>query len=298
MADVSVIGVIGLGHMGGPIAGRLAAAGYGVQAYDLSTIALAQAGERGARPVRSAAEAARGASHIILMLPDSDAVETVTSDSAFLSALQPGALLVDMGSSEPSRTRSLAASLAEHGVRMVDAPVSGGVAKAVSGELAIMVGGADQDVEHVRPVLAHLGRVFRAGPIGAGHAVKALNNLMSAAHLLVTSEAIVAGQRFGLDPATMLEIFNASSGRSGSTENKWPKFVLPNTYNSGFSLRLMLKDMRIATLLAEQMGTPSRLGEGAARIWAEASEDLPPTADHTEIARWLLARAGTIGEAQ
>jgi 3-hydroxyisobutyrate dehydrogenase len=117
--------------------------------------------------------------------------------------------------------------------------------------------------------------------------VKALNNLMSATHLLVTSEAILAGERFGLDPATMLAIFNASSGRSGSTENKWPNFILPGTYTSGFGLRLMLKDMRIAVGLSEQLGMPSRLGAEAVALWADAAEALPPGADHTEIARWL-----------
>jgi 3-hydroxyisobutyrate dehydrogenase len=192
-----------------------------------------------------------------------------------------------MSSSEPERTRQLAAFLRDRGVALVDAPVSGGVKGAVSGKLAVMVGGTDDDVRAVEDVLTHLGTIYRAGPVGAGHAVKALNNLMSATHLLVSSEAIMAGQRFGLDPDVMLAIFNASSGRSGSTENKWPNFIVPETYNSGFGLRLMLKDMRIATGLAEQLNLPSRLGEQAVALWAQAAQALPPAADHTEIARWL-----------
>jgi 3-hydroxyisobutyrate dehydrogenase len=135
-------------------------------------------------------------------------------------------------------------------------------------------------------VLAVLGRVRHTGAVGSGHALKALNNLLSATHLLATSEAMVAGQEFGLDPATMLEVFNTSSGRSGSTENKWPNFVLPGGYDSGFGLGLMLKDMKIATDLASAIGRPGRLGSRAVDLWTEARGQLDPGADHTEIARW------------
>ena len=192
-----------------------------------------------------------------------------------------------MSSSEPLRTRALAARLAERGIRMVDAPVSGGVKGAERGALTIMVGGDDADVARVMPVLETLGRPVHAGAIGSGHAVKALNNLLSATHLWVTSEAIEAGRRFGLDPEVMLAVFNGSSGRSGSTENKWPNFILPGTFDSGFGLRLMLKDMRIAVQLAQQSGAPSRLGADAVDLWAQAADGLPATADHTEVARWI-----------
>jgi len=136
--------------------------------------------------------------------------------------------------------------------------------------------------------------VVHVGPLGAGDAVKALNNLLSATHLWVTSEAILVGERFGLDPDVLLSVLNTSSGRSGSTDNKWPNFILPGTFDSGFSLQLMLKDMRIAVDLARRTGLPSRLGEDAVRLWAEAADSLAATADHTEVARYLR-RAG-IGE--
>jgi 3-hydroxyisobutyrate dehydrogenase len=125
--------------------------------------------------------------------------------------------------------------------------------------------------------------------VGSGHAIKALNNLISATHLWITSEAMVAGQRFGLQPEVMLEIINGSSGRSGSSEVKWPRYVLPGTFDSGFGLRLMLKDMRTATALAGQLDAPIDLGAAAVERWAEAADDLPPGADHTEIAKWLAA---------
>jgi 3-hydroxyisobutyrate dehydrogenase len=150
-----------------------------------------------------------------------------------------------------------------------------------------MVGGPDEAVAALTPLLAVLGRVRHVGGVGAGHALKALNNLMSAAHLLASSEALLAGQRFGLDPAVMLDAVNGSSGRSGSTENKWPNFVLPATFDSGFALTLMLKDIRIALGLAEATGAPSALTARTVELWAEAAAALAPDADHTEIVRWL-----------
>ncbi|MBO0769721.1 MAG: NAD(P)-dependent oxidoreductase [Solirubrobacterales bacterium] len=281
---------IGLGNMGSRMARRLAEAGYQVRGWDLDAVARAALKEHGGAEAESAADAVTGTDITILMLPDSGVVEQVLTDAAVLAALARGAVVVDMSSSEPERTRSMERALAGRGVRMVDAPVSGGVQRAESGQLAIMAGGDRADLGRVEPVLAVLGHVYHAGPIGAGHAVKALNNLMSATHLLVTSEAILAGQRFGLDTEVMLAIFNASSGRSGSTENKWPNFIVPEAYNSGFGLGLMLKDMRIATRLAEQMGSPAALGACAEQLWSEAAGELPAGADHTEIASWLRNR--------
>ena len=173
------------------------------------------------------------------------------------------------------------------GASLIDAPVSGGVKGAMQGTLTVMVGGDVTVVEDSRALLETFGRVVHVGDVGAGHAVKALNNLMSATHLWITGEAMVAGERFGLRPEVMLEVFNSSSGKSGSTENKWPNFILTESYNTGFALRLMLKDMRIATALAEQVGAPGALGSYARDLWDTASQGLPATADHTEVA--LLA---------
>jgi 3-hydroxyisobutyrate dehydrogenase-like beta-hydroxyacid dehydrogenase/alkylhydroperoxidase/carboxymuconolactone decarboxylase family protein YurZ len=284
------IGFVGLGNMGMPMASRLLEAGYQVRGFDVSEPVRAAFAALGGTAAASAAEAARGAGLVILMLPDSDVVESVATDPSFIAALarsEGASVLVDMSSSEPGRTQRLATLLREHGITLVDAPVSGGVKGAVAGRLAVMTGGLSGDENGVEEVLAHFGTIYRAGPVGAGHAVKALNNLMSATHLLVTSEAMLAGQQFGLDPEVMLAIFNASSGRSGSTEVKWPNFIVTETYGSGFGLRLMLKDMRIATGLAQQVDLPSRLGEQAVALWAKAASALPPAADHTEIARWL-----------
>jgi len=195
--------------------------------------------------------------------------------------------VVDMSSSEPLRTQALAARLVDAGLRFVDAPVSGGVTGARDGTLAIMAGGAPEDVAAVSELLTHFGRLTRVGPVGAGHALKALNNLLSATHLWATSEAMLVGERFGLDPEIMLETINGSSGRSGSTQNKWPNFILPRGYDSGFGLQLMLKDMRIATDLAHRLGVPISLGDVVVSHWSRAAGELPTTADHTEVARYL-----------
>ena len=282
----ATIGFVGLGKMGTPMATLLAEAGYRVQGYDVSEQAVRHWAERteGARPAASLDAAAAGAAAVILMLPDSAVVRRVMDGLD----LAPDTVVVDMSSSEPLVTRELAAEAARRAVTMVDAPVSGGVASAVSGKLTIMAGGAPDDVARVRPLLDVLGaRVVHVGDVGAGHAVKALNNLLSATHLLATSEAMMAAAEFGLDVPTVLAAINTSSGRSGSTENKWPNFIVPRTFDSGFSLRLMLKDVRIALGLAEAAGTPAALSSAAADLWAQAARALPEDADHTEIARWL-----------
>lgn len=276
------VGFVGLGNMGLPMAEHLVDEGYEVLGYDVAPEARA----RFASAVDDLAAVA-AAPVVVLMLPNSDVVELVLRDVA----LADGTVVVDMSSSEPLRTKALAATLAERGVVLVDAPVSGGVARARTGKLTIMAGGDPDVLAGLAGVFAPLGTVVRAGGVGAGHAIKALNNLLSATHLLATAEAMVAGERFGLDPDVMLSIINTSSGRSGSTEHKWPSFVLTEKFDSGFGLRLMLKDIRIAVDLAERVGAPERLASGAAALWAEAANALPESADHTEIARWVRTLA-------
>ncbi|HEY0578241.1 MAG TPA: NAD(P)-dependent oxidoreductase [Pseudonocardia sp.] len=293
MPEPSTVGFIGLGRMGEPMVRRLVAGGVTVRGYDSAAEAV-KALDGVITPVDTAPAAADGVPVVILMLPDSNVVESVL-DSGLLDALAPGTLLVDMSSSEPLRTRALAERVAAQGATLVDAPVSGGVSGARAGTLTIMVGGPDEAAATLEPLLALMGRVRHVGGVGAGHALKALNNLMSAAHLLASSEAILAGERFGLDPAVMLDAVNGSSGRSGSTENKWPNYIVPETYNSGFTAGLMVKDIRIALGLAEATGVPSELAARTVELWGRAADELGPDADHTEIARWLRqhTREGT-----
>ena len=304
-----VVGFVGLGNMGIPMTRRLVGAGYQVRGYDMSADAVAAfeaigTSDAGGRvtAVADLAAAGDGADAVILMLPDSDIVERVVlarlaSEPAegtiggLLASLPAGATIIDMSSSDPARTRALAAQVALAGVTLIDAPVSGGVSGARAGTLMIMVGGPAAAFERFQPMLATLGKkVVHAGDVGAGHAIKALNNLMSAAHLLASSEALIAGRRFGLDPAVMLEIVNGASGRSGSTENKWPNYVLTEKYDAGFSIRLMVKDVKLALSIEHATGVPSAASEAVVATWEAALADLPPDADHTAIARWLADR--------
>jgi 3-hydroxyisobutyrate dehydrogenase len=274
--------------MGLPMSGRLVEAGYDVRAFDVDAAARERFGEAtGVAAVDRLGAAAEGARTVVLMLPSSPIVRQVLLDEGLLEAAG-GSLIVDMGSSEPTQTRELAGVAASHDVELVDAPVSGGVVGAQAGTLTVMVGGTDEQFAFSRPLLEVLGgKVLRTGPVGAGHALKALNNLLSATTLLASCEAVLAGRRFGLDPQLMLEAINVSTGRSWSTEHKLPSFILPGTFGDGFRLQLMVKDLRTAVALAEATHTPLALGETAAALWERAAEALPDDADHTEIARWL-----------
>jgi len=279
--------------MGAVMSARLAAAGFTVHGFDTAPTARAALAEVGGQAHDTLGDAVRDASVVILMLPSSDVVEAVVRDPQFRPAA--GTTVIDMSSSEPARTQALAAELGRRELTLIDAPVSGGVAGARAGRLTIMVGADQTAVDRLRPVFAPLGDPVSVGGVGAGHAVKALNNLLSATHLLSTAEVMAAGQRFGLDPRVMIDVFNRSSGQSRSTSSKWPDFVLPGTFNSGFALALMVKDMRIALGLAEQVGAADRLSRSVLEIWAAAADALPPTADQTELAAWVQ-RLSTPGD--
>ncbi|MFF3567488.1 NAD(P)-dependent oxidoreductase [Nocardia jiangxiensis] len=287
-ANSGHIAFVGLGNMGAHMSRRLVESGYQVVGFDLQEAAGRALTEAGGTVAASAAQAVAGAGIVILMLPNSTAVEAVLGDAEVLGGLGSGTIIVDMGSSEPTSTRRLAVALAERGVTLVDGPVSGGVSGAAAGTLTIMAGGAEDVVAQVSSTLATLGTWLRVGDTGAGHALKSINNLLAAVQLLATAEGVAIGRSFGLDPEVMIATINAASGRSSASEIKFPRFVLPETYDSGFALRLMLKDIRIATGLAAELGIGAALGDRAVQVWSQAATDLGPAADQTEIARWAL----------
>jgi 3-hydroxyisobutyrate dehydrogenase len=283
----SHVAFLGLGKMGAPMSRCLVEAGVSVVGFDPDPAARRSLEDAGGKTAETAAAAIAGATVVVLMLPSSAVVEAVLADDAVRAALAPGSVVVDMSSSDPVSTRELAKNLAASKVALVDAPVSGGVPRAKDGTLTIMTGGDPADLERVAPLLTALGTARRAGEVGAGHALKAINNLLSAVHLLATAEGVEAGRRFGLDPEVMISLINTSSGRSGSSENKFPNYVFPETYDSGFTVGLMLKDIRIAASLAGEVGAPVTLGGKAVELWAQAEAALGGQADHTEIARWV-----------
>jgi 3-hydroxyisobutyrate dehydrogenase len=283
------VGFIGVGNMGAPMAGHLAAAGYCVVAADANPAALDRfCATVKCERARSLPELGRACRLVITMLPDSRAVQQVLlGENGVAASLASGSVVLDMTSSAPIDTRERALRLAESSISLVDAPVSGGVKRAVEGKLAIMAGGDPTAIARCRPVLQALGQVFVTGGSGSGHAVKALNNYLSAAALATTAEAMMAGERFGIDPAVLLEVLNHSTGRNTATEQKYPAFVLPRTFNSGFALGLMAKDLRIALDLTQAVGTPASLLRDCADLWGRAQQRLGPGADNTEIVRYL-----------
>jgi len=288
------IGFIGLGNMGAPMASHLVAGGYRVVAADADRATLERfCGSAPCDRAPTLTDLGRSCRLVITMLPDGAAVRQVLLAADGVAAgLSPGSVVLDMSSAEPLGTRELGATLAAAGVSLVDAPVSGGVKRAVEGTLAIMAGGEPAAIARCGAVLGKLGQVFVSGASGSGHAVKALNNYLSAVALAATAEAMFAGESFGIEPATMLEILNHSTGRNTATEQKYPAFVLPRSFNSGFALGLMAKDLRIALGLAESLGTPSALLTECAALWSRAERLLGFSADNTEIVRYLERSQG------
>ncbi len=284
----AAIGFIGLGNMGTPMAKRLAAAGYKLHVADLNADAVNKfCADTGATAAPSL-QALGHCSVIITMLPDGKAVRKVLMDpNGAISGLKAGAILIDMSSCSPVDTRVLAQELKAKGFDLIDAPVSGGVVKAVSGGLAIMAGGEAAAIAACRPLLENLGKVFATGASGSGHAMKAINNFLSATTLAITSEAVIAGTKFGIDPNVIVDIINASTGRSNSSEHKFPTFILPRKFTSGFYLGLMAKDLRFAKALNEAVDAPNTFVNAISALYDAAEKELGFQADNTEIHTYL-----------
>lgn len=280
---MSTIGFIGLGNMGFPMAGRLAEAGHELIVHDASTEAVEKF--LTTHPTAAAATAGwQNADVIITMLPTSAIVEAVLLQDQVVAAASLNTLFIDMSSAEPTRSQQLGAVLEEKGMRYVDAPVSGGVRGAVNGQLAIMAGGATADVHEAMPLFKVMGKsTIHVGAPGSGHAAKALNNLVSAASVAVTVEALHIGERFGIDPQTLTDVLNASSGRSNTSENKVAQFMLSGTFASGFPIGLMTKDVNIALALAEELGVAAELSHHCADLWRQTVEKGFGPEDHTKM---------------
>jgi 3-hydroxyisobutyrate dehydrogenase len=290
------VGFIGLGMMGSRMILNLK--GYAdLLVFDVDVVrAKLSAREADGKSVSSLRDLAV-ADVVILMLPNSKIVDAVVrgehGESGLIDILSSGAAIIDMSSSTPAHTIENARLCAAKDLIYMDAPVSGGPGGAESAKLAIMVGASERDFNHAKPLLDRMGtNVIRAGDIGSGHAVKSLNNLLSATILAATSEVFAVGEKFGLDPQIMQQIVNASSGSSYATSHTWPRAVLPKTYDFGFTLSLMHKDVGIAMSLIESTGTETILAKASAQMWDRALKASPPGADMTEITRQIQQAAG------
>ncbi len=293
-APIKRVAFLGIGNMGWPMAANLVKAGFDVTVADVVPgRADAFAAETGGKAAASPAEAAKGADCVITIVPTSKQVaEAVEAVGPSLAA---GMLVIDMTSGQPGRTREIAAGLAAKGVAMIDCPVSGGVPRAKTGQLAIMAGGEEADLDRADAVLKAMGTsIHRCGPIGAGQAMKALNNLVSAGGYLIGIEALLIGQRFGLDPAKMVDVLNASTGMNNSTQKKFKEYVLSRRFDAGFGLDLMVKDLSIALEVGRETTTPTPFAALCREMWASAAALLGPGADHTAVAKLSEQMSGTV----
>ncbi len=295
MAEEQQTGFVGIGNMGAPMVRNLAKANIPVLAYDLNATALESVTTESNLVAAASGLADVGAkcTTVITMLPTGANVrDAVLGENGIASGMKEGGIILDMSSSEPTGTVELARELEASGLHLVDAPVSGGVPGAEKATLALMTGGDDEIVARVEKVLDAMGNIFRTGPVGSGHAAKALNNFLSAASLTATSEALLVAQKFGLDGAKMADIWNASTGRSNATENKLHQHILNRKFAAGFTLKLLNKDVGIARSLAESLDVRADYLDRVSGLLGEALEELGDEADHTALFKHLEKLAG------
>lgn len=241
-------------------------------------------------------ELAASSDMVVTMLPTSAIVERVLAggDDNLFAGMKPGTIIIEMSSGVPSATQALAEKVAALGGILIDAPVSGGVPRAKTGQLAIMVGGDDAAIDKAMPVLSAMGTsVLRTGKVGSAHAMKALNNLVSTGGFLIGIEALLIGQRFGLDPAVMTDVLNAATGMNNSTQKKFKQFVLSRTFDAGFTMGLLAKDLSIALQVGRETGTAAPLSALVKEMITSAQARFGDDADHTEMARLCELLAGS-----
>jgi 3-hydroxyisobutyrate dehydrogenase-like beta-hydroxyacid dehydrogenase len=291
MADKSqplIIGIVGVGNMGGPMANRLMDAGHRLVVYDIREEAMAPLLMRQAARAASSREVADKADIVFFSLPTPDDVRGEAIGEAGIIAGSRAKLFVDLSTTGPRTTLPVAEALAASGIAMVDAPVSGGVNGARTGTLSVMAAGAPEHLARVEPLLAIFGKVFKVGEKpGQGQAMKLCNNLISAAALAITSEAMAMGVKAGLDANVMLDVINASTGRNSASLTKFPNDILTRRFNFGFTTALMYKDVRLALQEAEALGVPMFVGGATRTLWQIVNNERGPQSDYTEVARVL-----------
>lgn len=290
------IGFIGLGVMGAPMARHLATAGYRLTVMDLDrAVADGLAAEfPDVQAVSSATEVGAASDIVLTMLPSGAPVQAIaTGPGGLIETLRPGSLLLDTSSSEPWLTHETAARLAEAGIAMVDAPVSGAEWGAKAAELVFMVGGAEADVARIVPLLDVMGKArFHLGPVGAGHIMKSLNNLVTSVTFMATGEALLAGKKAGLDPDVMVDVLNLSTGGSWISQTHFKQRVFNRAFDDPFKLALMVKDIGIALKAAEGTGIAMPLAQETGRQWREIAQSEAADASVSRLIAGMEDRAG------
>lgn len=287
------LGFIGIGRMGGPMAGRLLDAGYRLTLFDTSADALKALAARGAEVARSARDVASAVETVLVSLPTPDIVRAVALGAGGIAEGSRVKTFVDLSTTGPRMAAEIAEGLGQRGIAAVDSPVSGGVGGAQKGTLAVMAACPHALFERLEPVLRVLGKVFYIGARpGMGQTMKLANNLMSAAAMAISCEAIVMGVKAGLDPQVMVDVINAGSGRNTATQDKFPKSILPRTFDYGFATGLMYKDVRLALEEAEALQVPMWVGSAVRQLWQFANAQNGPASDFTTIIRCIEEWAG------
>jgi 3-hydroxyisobutyrate dehydrogenase len=287
------VGFVGIGNMGAPMATHLVRKGFDVTVFDIRPeITKAFVAQHGGKAAATLIDAAHGMDAVITMLPDDKVVRKVVlgegGENCVAAGLARGAVVIDMSTSSPAATRSLAEALAPRGLEVVDAPVMGGVIFARDATLDIMVGGETAAVERVKPLLMAMGRnLIPCGGTGTAHAMKALANYVNACALINAVEAMTIGRKFGLDSKLMAEaLIPMCAGRNHPIEKKVVPHVLTRRYGTGMAMSFIAKDVKIAVDTARAVGAFAPLGEKVSDLWSSAAEKLGGNLDQTEIARY------------
>jgi 3-hydroxyisobutyrate dehydrogenase-like beta-hydroxyacid dehydrogenase len=287
------LGFIGLGRMGGPMVGRLLDAGHMLTVFDTVEAAVAPLVERGARRAGSPAEVASAAEIVLVSLPTPDIVERVALGEKGLADGNRARIVIDLSTTGPGVAGRVAHGLAARGIQAVDAPVSGGVKGAREGTLAVMVSCPEATFERVEPIVKTFGKVFYVGAKpGLAQVVKLGNNMLAAAARVASSEALAMGVKAGVDPKVMIDIINVSSGRNSAIQDKFPRAILPGTFDFGFTTGLSYKDVRLCVDEAEALGVPMLLGALVRQMLAVTQAKYGAASDFTSIAKVIEEWAG------
>lgn len=288
-----VLGFVGLGRMGGPMSSRLMDAGHALCVYDTNAEAMKPLVARGARPAKSPAEVASVAEIVLMSLPTPPVVQAVALGEGGLAHGSSMRTAIDLSTTGPGVAKVVAEGLAPRQVAWVDAPVSGGIAGAVKGTLAVMVSCPKATYGTVEPILKNFGKLFFTGEKpGLAQVAKLGNNLLAAAALVVSSEALAMGTKAGIDPKVMIDIINAGSGRNSATQDKFPRSILPGTFDFGFATGLSYKDVRLCVDEAEALGVPMVVGAAVRQMLAVTQAKFGANSDFTSIAKVVEEWAG------
>jgi len=289
------IGFIGLGNMGQPMVRRLIEAGHKIIVYDTRNDAAAPLVALGAQLASSPADVANRVETVMASLPEPQIVTKVATGAGGVIDGKKVRRFIDLSTTGSRVAREIAAALAKKNIVQIDSPVSGGVAGAVKGTLAVMVSGPASDIAVVKDALAVFGKVFIIGDKpGMGQTMKLANNFLSASAMAATSEAVVMGVKAGLDPSIMVEVISAGSGRNTATTDKFPKSVIPRLFNLGFAIGLMTKDVRLCLDEAKTLGVPLDVMSAVGKVWEQAYAEVGPEHDHTAVVQPIEQRAGVV----